>query len=242
MISRHATSFLLLPLRTQSGQSMVETVIVFPVAMALIFGAIQFGLIFHAKITLNYAAYEAARYGSLDHATFEAVQEGFIRGFAPLFSYYNPGNDGVSSDADSPVHAYQDARYKLDDQFTQQEHLICIERLSPSIAAFQDFAPDGYIPNDNLIYRNAETGKISSTSIQDANLLHLRITYWYPLYVPLVNRGIAKIICTLDSYKDAEACRNYQDDPRIPITSVAVMRMQSAAKNTTEGWCTSKFR
>jgi hypothetical protein len=46
---------------------MVELLVVLlPVMLLLIFGTIQFALIYHAKITLNYAAFEGARAGTLN--------------------------------------------------------------------------------------------------------------------------------------------------------------------------------
>jgi hypothetical protein len=53
---------------------------------------------------------------------------------------------------------------------------IHIERLSPSEKTFADFAIDGVIPNDNLMYRSSTSGSESQTSIQNANILHIRVT------------------------------------------------------------------
>ena len=50
------------------GQAMVEFICVLVPLLLLILGAIQFALIYQAKITLNYAAFEAARAGSLTGA------------------------------------------------------------------------------------------------------------------------------------------------------------------------------
>ena len=50
----------------QRGQAMVETLIVMFVTLILLFGIIQFGLFYNAKTVLNYAAFEAARAGSLN--------------------------------------------------------------------------------------------------------------------------------------------------------------------------------
>jgi len=222
---------------SQAGQSMAEFLVIVFVAMFLIFGAIQFALIFHAKITLNYAAFEAARYGSLENANFSAVKEGFIRGLAPLYSYYNTGKDntGVKGTASSQVQAFQEARYKLSDEFEDSRNLIRIERISPGEQAFTDYAADDSIPNDNLIYRASKAGKVSGVTIQDANLLHLKITYWYPLYVPLVNKAIFKTVCSMEKWQNELICRQDKtdpEDPRIPLTSVAVTRMQSPARKS----------
>lgn len=218
---------------------MVEVLIILPVAMLLIFGAIQFALIYHAKITLNYAAFEAARYGSLNNARFSSVKEGFTRGLAPLYSYFEADKDRRKKmkgrKVADQVEAFQMARSKIFDEFDDARDLIRIERLSPSEQAFSDYAVDEEIPNDNLMYRASKTGRTSNDTIQDANLLHLRITYWYPLYVPMINRVIFKTICTSKNWRNDPVCHPKSGqplEPRIPITVVSVMRMQSPAKKS----------
>jgi len=241
--------------RGQAGQSMAELLVILPAMLLLIFGTIQFALIFHAKITLNYAAFEAARAGSLNNARFSAIKEGFARGLAPLYSYFEP--DDARRDADAPLNqvgAFQRARDRVWQEFDSPLRLIRIERLSPSEADFSDFAPDESIPNDNLMYRSSLPGSNAKRSIQDANLLHLRITYWYPLYVPIINRLIFDtfICCRNKTKKDGVDLTLFTggeqdtadkkqtcawsgdpvcsgDQPRIPLTVTAALRMQSPA-------------
>lgn len=229
-------TYTLQKIRSQSGQSMAEFVVIAPVILFLMMATIQVTLIFHAKITLNFAAYEATRYGTWNHADFEEVKEGFSRGLGPLFSYYNPEekNKGVKSTATSYANAFMRGRRKVLDIFDDPKNLISIERLSPKEEDFKDYADDDEIPNDNLIYRSSKKGKSSGRSIQDANLLHLRITYWYPLYVPFVNKAIFAVVCGMDKWQTHPVCADTDSDlhPFIPLTSVSVMRMQSSAKKS----------
>ena len=234
-------------LQGEEGQAMVEFLVILPAMLMLIFGAIQFALIFHAKITLNYAAYEAARAGSLGNADFNEVREGFARGLAPLYSY--------SADDKDQVAAFQRAREKVlnlvDDQI-----LVRIERLNPSTDVLNHYKGNGEIPNDNLLFRNFSSSSANQKkiSIQDANLLQIRITYWYPLYVPLINRMIFSFICCRDEKEDSaeenwsissfigskkgDTCRwgedraCDEDEPHIPLTAVAAIRMQTPARES----------
>lgn len=249
-------------LRSQAGQSMVEVLIILPVMLLLIFATIQFALVYHAKITLNYAAFEAVRAGTLncsqtspdndeqctsDVSQFDAVREGFARGLAPLYSYFesNPENrGGMHNPASNQVEAYQQGRARVFAEFDAPLDLIRIERLSPNKQAFLDFAVDGVIPNDNLMYRSAISGGSSQIAIQDANLLHLRITYWYPLYVPFINKLIFNtFICGKGIGGDA-LCKWASDpvcqgaEPRIPLTATAVMRMQAPVQDSSEWYRT----
>jgi hypothetical protein len=214
-------------LTREAGQALVEFLIVVPVMLALILGAVQFALLYHAKTTLNYAAFEAVRAGTLNHASFAAVKSGFARGLAPLHSY--------SKDDTDQVGAFKTARKMVLKEFDDTRKLIRIERLSPSLLDFQEFGIPGrddqgkqirLIPNDNLRYRSSERMKKSHSTIQDANLLHLRVTYWYPLYVPLLNDFIYSLVCNQKGVAPDAACD--PNDPRFPLTATAAMRMQSA--------------
>lgn len=195
---------------------MVEILAILPAMLLIICATIQFALIYHAKITLNYAVFEAARAGTMNNAQFEPVLEGFARGLAPLYSYDPDDTDQVG--------AFQTARDKV---LGENPDFIRIERLSPSKKDFSTFAEIDSIPNDNLRFRSSSPDQITNRTLQDANLLHLRVTYCYPLYVPGVNALISGVACSIGW------CGNDQSDnpsPRIPLTSTAVMRMQSPAK------------
>ncbi len=213
-------------LADQCGQGMAEFLVVLPVMLLLMFGAIQFALIFHAKITLNDAIFAAVRAGSLAGADFSEVKEGFARGLAPLYSY--PGDDG------DQVAAFHAARETVLALFDDQNGLVRIERLTPTAAAFRFFAPFGEIPNENLLYRSSAHGLAAGMSIQDANLLQLRVTYWYPLSVPLLNTMIVSFICCSEErncrWSDDPVCA--LDTPYIPLTAVAAIRMQTPARES----------
>lgn len=218
---------------------MAEFLVILPVMLLLIFGSIQFALIFHAKITLNYAAFEAVRAGTLGQGRFDEVKEGFSRGLAPLYSYFESDaqirNSRKGDAAGDQIEAFQMARNKIYEEFDSPNKLVRIERLNPTDGSFLAFAPDKEIPNDNLTYRSSKVQK--QTTIQDSNLLHLRITYWYPLHVPLINKLIFDtfICCTTAEFSDSfckwskdPVCMDKEQEPVIPLTATSVMRMQSA--------------
>ena len=81
----------------QRGNAMTEFVIVIPVLILLIFGTIQIGLIYSAKVTLNYATFQSARLGATNNATYSALRRGLIRGLAPLYTT-SSDLDGIKTD------------------------------------------------------------------------------------------------------------------------------------------------
>ncbi len=195
----------------QRGQSMTEFLVVMPVMLLLILGAIQFILIYQTKSTLNYATFEAARAGSLENASRAAVDNGFTRGLAPLFARFSTTQKkgtGYKELAEKVILARNLARSEITDGHVK------IELLNPTPQMFQAF-DNNTIPNDHLAFRQNENG----INLQDANLLKLRITYCMRLIVPMVSSIIT------------QAAGGHCDttDSRFPIVSQAIMRMQSPA-------------
>ncbi|WP_423799540.1 TadE family protein [Neobacillus sp. SAB-20_R2A] len=52
-------------MKSEKGQSMVETALILPILIMLLFGIVDFGRAFHAYLTLDHAGREAARLASL---------------------------------------------------------------------------------------------------------------------------------------------------------------------------------
>ena len=241
------------------GQAMVEYVLVLPVLLLLVFGTLQFALIYHAKITLNYAAFEAARAGTLNNAHMWAMQAAAVRGLAPLHTH----NDGRQWLRWARGKLWQD----VNDGF------IKIELVNPSPASFANHGIDTEIdgedvraiPNDHLMYRDASVKQPSNQSIQDANVLKIRVLYCYEMVVPFANRIISQSLRLAGAPAGADAsggtseaiefrergvagnvpppagsfqaeCLDAFERPGvgehrryIPLTAQAIMRMQSPA-------------
>lgn len=226
--------------RAQQGQAMVETIVIMIATLLLLLGGIQIGLIFNAKNTLNYATFEAARAGALNHADKRSIEYAFARGMSPLYSY--------ASSADSmldKVSNVKRSRNRVLDE-AKSEEFVCIKRLNPTSAAFNSHGVNDelgrfnrVIPNDNLLYRtNKDAG--SGVSIQDANLLKLEITYCYPMYVPMISTLIRRLMGTIPDPDPLDGWtaptlggfrNNCLVNNRFPLTSQGIVRMQTPAKN-----------
>ena len=209
------------------GQAMVEFIIIFPVLLLLTLGVFQLALIYDAKTSLNYATFHAARAGAVNKAQKTMIDLAFYRGLAPLFTSI----DGNKSD----VEEVQIARDKV--RAIHENGFACIERISPSNAAFSEYGmgSSGDIPNNNLMYRSAEVGS-SLVSIQDANLLKLRITYCHRMIVPFFPTLLRRFVDATDpdgiTIQTAGTFQqNCYANGRIPIVSQAIVRMQSDAQN-----------
>lgn len=209
------------------GQAMIEFIIVIPVLILLVFGALQIGLIYSAKTTLNYATFQSARLGAVNNATYSSLRRGLMRGMAPLFTN-NVTLNTIRTDIDAGINSGGTKR----DAQSEVDNYTKIIRISPTKKQFQDASGFGFgvrnadniyeIPNDNLMYR--PTTKKDGASVQDANLLKIRVQYCYKLMVPLVNKIIGnlselnnirtnqRIYETLNDPRFADANRMYVND------------------------------
>lgn len=167
--------------RRQRGQSMVEYLIILPSLLLLVLGAVQFGLLYQIKSQVNYATFAAARQGALKGGSANAIKDAFGAGMSPLFAH-RPDMIGF-------------ARGRVVGAIEAFNPLVTkIERLSPPDSVKTDFGIDDpadtnslIVPNDNLFYRSTTVGGSSQLSIQDANILKIRVTYCAKLIVPMAN-------------------------------------------------------
>ena len=217
----------------QTGQSATEFIIVTPILLMLIFGSMQFALLYRAKITLNYATFQAARAGSFSNGSRIMMENAMARHLAAL--YTRSTNIGT---AEGDIFWARDrVRQEIIDGF------LWVQILNPTDDAFTsgfalDDNGDKIIPNDNLMYRDQITP--SGLTIQDANLLQIRVSYCHRMIVPYMDRLIAILMTRAQDDATCAECRgaftragtferSCFDNRRFPIHAHSIMRMQSPA-------------
>jgi hypothetical protein len=180
----------------------------------LLLGIFQAILFYRAKAVVDYAALQAARSGAVHFAEKSAMQDGMLRGLLPLYAH-EPGKAEI-------FEAYAKAKVDL---LTGAAN---IDIISPTQRAFDDWKEkqfDGVeaIPNDSLPFRGDAVGG-SGLTVQDANVLKIRVTYKYPLIVPVIDRMIG----TLDPARSlAKGHKVYS----LSIESQAIVRMQTPIRD-----------
>ncbi|MCG8064892.1 MAG: DUF2235 domain-containing protein [Candidatus Thiodiazotropha endolucinida] len=204
----------------QCGAAMTELLVSLPALLLMGLGGLQTALLFDAKIIVNSATFEAVRKGAVNHAQSDAMRRELGLRLAPLF-----GGDGSAEKALSAI-----TRASLD---VQDSRFTEIEIINPTIEAFDEFGREIVdprtgdvhfgIPNSHLRWRERDVGR-SGVNIQDANLLKVKVTYGYQLKVPLMDRVIPAVMRLVDPERI-----HYYNAHRLPITSVATVRMQSDA-------------
>jgi len=132
----------------QKGASLTEMVVVSPVLLLFGLSTVQAGLIYHGKTTINYATFEAARSGAVNHGQVSVMRNELGLRLAPL-----EGGDGSTERAASAIaHSVLKAENPVNTR---------VKIISPSIEAFEDWKitdDEGreVIPNSHLRHIHGE--------------------------------------------------------------------------------------
>lgn len=206
------------------GAALVEFYVValfalLPFSMAIL----QTAVLLTARNVLNYATHAAVRAGALEQASVPVMMAALARGLLPLFvrnaEELTPANV-VALAGDAYARAYADTLL-----------FARLQIINPAGEAFDDFAETGTggesIRNDSLEHRSTGRGARSGLSIQEANVLDIRVRYCQPLIFPVIDRLLLAALRSLDSNPDHHICYAAR---RVPITSRGIMHMQSDAR------------
>jgi len=204
---------------------MVEFVVVGPIITVLGLAILQYSLMFFAKSQINHATFMAARAGSVAHANVGTITVAYQKALIPLY--------GGGQNTAELVTAYARAVADL------TPDTLRIEVLNPTKESFDDYAKDSAlndqynaraIPNSSLAVRNNldAVGTSSGQTLQDANLLKLRVTHGYEPKVWLLGLIYKKYLQWLDTGVDSFNTQLI-DNGRIPMVSHVTIEMQSDA-------------
>jgi hypothetical protein len=213
----------------------VETTLVMPTLLFMVLGLWQAALAYHAKSSVNYATFEAARAGSVSNASSTKIMAAFQRG---MVGYYGGGQTAGELAATIG---------KITKDITGT--VARIEILSPTQQSFEDYnspelqkalkTDEKVIPNTGLDElscprdvpgcTNDPKKNASGQTLLDANLLKLRITYGIPpeKQLPMVGRFYTWALGKLGAGLDDPFKLALIEAKRIPIVSHVVVRMQS---------------
>ncbi|MBS0611595.1 MAG: pilus assembly protein [Proteobacteria bacterium] len=219
----------------QRGASLVEFTVVVPVLLLIVLGIIQTALAFHAKSNLNYAVFQAARAGSVQHAVPATMFGALARALVPYFG------GGAST-----VELLQRLAAVNADLAQGSARL---EILSPTARSFDDYySPELAVkfgggrrvipnvdilnlrcPRDRPACASDPASNASGQSLQDANLLTLRVTYGIPpsKQVPLTGRLYTTSLKLLGIGREDAFVADLLEQDRIPIVARATIRMSS---------------
>lgn len=215
----------LAPPQAQRGAALVEFVVVGPLLTLIGLAMLQQGMMFFAKNQLNHASFMAARAGSLANANLTTVKTAYSKALVPL---YGGGTDAaelaaslVKASADVAAHAQ-------------------VKLLNPTKESFDDFGnnPDlqhkyntgakRVIRHGGQAFADQEIKPNSGQTLQDANLIKLRITHGYEPKIPIVKNVYLAYLKVSDPKTDAFYTAQLMSG-RIPVVTNVTLHMQSDA-------------
>lgn len=192
----------------QSGVSMIETVIIFPIVLMIALWIIHIGLVYQARANLEYAALMGARVGAVTHIDIARMRDEIARRLAP------------SQVGTVPVSA-EDIRITVLNPTNAMFSQCGVVPANPSVCA-ADLATCE-IPNFGLQYRST-AAVCDGVNIQDANILRIKVSYEFNSRIPFMSVRLF-------------ASDNGQRQPEgTTVTAVATVRMQTSAMRTDENY------
>ena len=211
--------------QAQRGSAMVEFVVVGPLLTLIGLGILQYSMLFFAKNHLNHASFMAARAGSTGNANINTVKTAYLQALVPLYGGGTNPTELAEALAKATIDVNLHAR---------------IELLNPTRESFEDwgnepalmakYGTDGkrVIPNGGQAYKDQEVRTNSGQTIQDANLIKLRITHGYEPKVPIASGVFQAYLKAMDPGTNAAYTAMVQAD-RIPVVTNVTLHMQSDA-------------
>jgi len=221
----------------QGGASIVETMIVLPTLLLMVLGIWQAALAYHAKTSVNYASFEAARAGSVANASISSIHAAFQKAMLP---YYGGGRT-LAELGESAIKAAKD----------MDAAGLRIEIISPTPESFADYGSpalkaalqsgEPVLPNVGLDELNCPRDvpgcasdpktNASGQTLLDANLLKIRVTYGIPpsKQMPLLGKFYTWALSKMNAAGSDAFKQALIKAGRIPVVAHAVVRMQSDA-------------
>ena len=182
---------------------MVELIILFPLFLLILFAIIEFSLIYRAKFTLNHAAQQVARAGSLNNACMGAMDEQLVRSMTPLYLKRDPDYlsfTKVQIVKREAIKIYTDVdvispSLEIFNRFKEKIPLYPAQISDCASKSYRvkAFKPVDILPNDNLQFRSQNIKQIKvkgesiDINIQDANLLKVQVRFCHRLAFPVID-------------------------------------------------------
>ena len=166
----------------EGGQAAVEASLVIPMMLFFILGIVQLGLMHQAQLMTEYAAYRAARAGIVQDGDCTIMRKAALVGVLPTILSGVAGGPRRTDTLARGAFAYGIALVELNGP-TPYNH-VKVEVLNPSRARL-----NGLFNNygSHLQRKELDFDDIRDNTVIEANLLTVRVTYYYKMVIPFAN-------------------------------------------------------
>jgi len=209
----------------ESGQAAIETALTLPLTMFLILGTIQLGLLLNGRLMAHYAAFRAARAGSVNQGDCSRMTEAAIAALLPSFiSYMSSATPGQT-----PSERYANAfalrrknRYDARGDSGYTEPIVWILRDRPTIAQVNAVAQNG---------EDVDFDQFQGDSLR----MEVRLIYWFPMKIPFANWVMYQMYRTHFGLGSYTAQNPLMPTQKAAWTGSATLRSELATELTTRG-------
>ncbi len=191
--------------RNQSGVTMIETLIIFPIVMMIGLWIVHLGLLYQARANLEYAALMGARIGAVTSVDIVQMQNEI----AARMVASQMGNKALVP-ANIVISVLNP---------TRQMFLSCgVIPLDPAVNC--GFGVNRCeLPNFGLPFRDPNIKNCAGSNIQDANILRIRVSYNFVSGIPFMDMRL---------FAADKGMTNMEQGTT--VSAVATVRMQTPAR------------
>lgn len=188
------------PPARESGQAAVEAALVVPMMVFLVLGIIQLAMMHQARMMTEYAAYRAARAGIVNHGHCGKMYKSALLSVVPTLGppVSIGGTTLVPGRADNILYAkalfmaYKESDDKVKDgkgrkYFGSEVPVLQVEVVNPRqnqlASIFNTYG-------SRMERKEIDFDDIRDSTVIAANLLSVRVTYYYEMRIPFANKLI----------------------------------------------------
>jgi Flp pilus assembly protein TadG len=178
-----------IPDSRQSGQAAVEAALIVPLMVFMVLGIIQLGMMQQARLMTEYASYRAARAGIVNHGHCELMRNAAFVSVLPTLGPTPSKKSGRVDTLENALKVYKEyavpgtsnaVLYHIPNTLEK----VRVEVLNPRKSQLAGlFATYG----DFMSALEVDYDDVRDDTIVRANLLSVRVTYFYEMRIPFAN-------------------------------------------------------
>ncbi|NTX06391.1 pilus assembly protein [Myxococcus sp. CA051A] len=174
----------------QSGQAAVETALIAPMMVFMVLGIIQLGMVHNARLMTEYGAYRAVRAGIVNHGDCKLMEKAALASLLPTL----PPLDGKEGRVDTVKYAVG-----VHKAYSRKLLATSVMKMFYTDVGLPLFRVDVVNPKkgeldelfgtygSHLDAREIDYDDVRDDRVIEANLLSVRLTYFYELRIPFAN-------------------------------------------------------
>ncbi|WP_164008744.1 TadE family protein [Pyxidicoccus trucidator] len=176
------------PNSCQAGQAAVETALVVPMMVFFVLGIIQLGMVHHARLMTEYGAYRAVRAGIVNHGDCTIMEKAALAALLPTLAPL-PDEIGRVDTLDKAMNVHrlyvQELRIRKNGFYSDGPlPLFRVQVVNPKLSDLEGLFG---IYGSHMGTMEIDYDDVRDDRVIEANLLTIRLTYFYELRIPFAN-------------------------------------------------------